>query len=169
MLILMKQHGRMIVCCVIAALTFGIAFGMRADGYQGFVQIAYGKAMEDMTEETAGRADAQAAQAVAARRKPEIAYTYQKTLSGENVSLNSMFSATDADGNPAAVNITDVLDASGKSLLYQTEYDKKRERALQNTENFQFPLPGVYRLYVRAADHEKKASCGQYQIPVTSN
>lgn len=167
MLILMKQHGRTITCCVIAALIFGIAFGIRADGYQGFIQIAYGKAMEDMTEETAGRADAQASQAVAARTKPKIAYVYQKTLSGEKVSLNSMFFATDADGNPAAVTIMDVTDAYGNSLLYQTERDKKRKIALQDTEEFQFPVPGIYRLYVKAADREKKAVCGQYQIPVT--
>ena len=169
MLILMKQHGRTIVCCVIAALVFGIAFGIREDGYQGFIQIAYGKAMGDMTEETEGRADAQAAKAVAERKKPEIAYAYQKTLSMEEVSLDGMFSATDADGGPANVQITDVRDALGKSLLYQTEHDKKRKHALQDTENFRFPAPGIYRLYVRAADREKKASCGQYQIPVTSN
>lgn len=169
MLALVKQHGRTITCCVIAALAFGIIFGIRADGYQGFIQIAYGKSMGDITEEAAGRADARAAQAVASRRKPEITYTYQKTLSEVKVNLDGMFCAVDADGNPASVKITDVLDASGKSLLYQTEQDKKRKRALQDTGNFQFPAPGVYKMLVRAADHEKKAFCCRYQIPVTSN
>lgn len=169
MLILMKQHGRTIVCCVIAVLALGMAFGIRVDGYQGFIQIAYGKAMGDMTRDAAGDAGMEAVNAIAARRKPDISYVYQKTLPKTTVNLDAMFSAKDADGNPVDVKITDILDASGKSLLYQTDLDRKKGKAIEDTAGFQFPAVGVYRINVKAVDWEKKAAFEQYQIPVTSN
>lgn len=169
MLSVIKQHGRTIVCCMAAFMAFGIAFGIRMDGHQGFVQIVYERAMGDLTGDPASHADEGAVRTIAARNRPEIVYTCQKTLPKKKVSLDAMFVATDADGSPVAVEITDVQDASGKSLLYLTDLDRKKKNALQDTADFQFPAVGIYKLKVRAEDCEKKTAYEQYQIPVTSN
>lgn len=169
MLSVIKQHGRTIVCCMAVFLSFGIVCGIRLDGYQGFIQIVYGKAAAGLTGNSESDMNVEAVRAVAARGKPEIVFDYHKTLPKKKVSLDDMFSATDADGDPVAVEITDVRDAFGKSILYLTDLDRKKKNALQNTADFQFPAVGVYKLAVRAADREKRTTCEQYQIPVTSN
>lgn len=169
MLSVMKQHGRTILCCMTAVLIFAAVFCIRAGGRRGLIQIAYERALGDLTEEPESRADEEAVRAVAVRKPPEISFAYQKTYPDAAVCLNDMFLAKDADGALIAVEITDVLDGSGRSLLYGEDSGHTKKKPLQDTRNFRFPSVGIYMLTVKATDREKKTACAQYQIPVTSN
>lgn len=164
------QYGKAILVGAVSSLAFAAAFGIKADGRKGFIQIAYGKALEGASlSGAADREDADVNLAIAARSVPKVVYAYQKTVPCQAVNLNAMFSAEDAQGNPVKVEITDIFDASGKSVLYQTKEDKLAKRKKQETEEFVFSCIGAYTLCVTAVDAERKAFCGRYQIPVTSN
>lgn len=168
MLSVVKQYGRTILCCVIAALIFGMVFHIRSEEKTGLIQIAYGRAAKDMrTIDILEYRDTDAWRAAAVRTKPEILFCYTKTLPGTAVNVDAMFSAKDADGREAVVMVTDILDASGMSILYATEADKTENRRMFATEQFCFPSPGFYTLCVRAVDTENKTACAQYQFPVT--
>lgn len=170
MLILMKQHGRIIIGCVISVLVLGIIFGIRVGGDTGFVRIAYKKAMGDRTDtDIADYTDAEAVEAVLARSKPEIRYSYTKVTVGKEADIGAMFLAEDADGNPVAVEITDILNVSGASILYETEEDRKNKKYTHDTAHFLFPVSGIYTLRVKAEDDEKRETYRQYKIPVSGS
>ena len=134
------QYGKAILVGAVSSLAFAAAFGIKADGRKGFIQIAYGKALEGASlSGAADREDADVNLAIAARSVPKVVYAYQKTV------------------------------PSGKSVLYQTKEDKLAKRKKQETEEFVFSCIGAYTLCVTAVDAERKAFCGRYQIPVTSN
>ena len=80
-----------------------------------------------------------------------------------------MFQANDADGNPVLCEITDILDDTGKSILYVTEDDRENKRKTYDTGKFSFPAIGIYTLDIKAQDAEKKVAYGRYRFPVTSS
>lgn len=80
-----------------------------------------------------------------------------------------MFEAKDAEGNPAALEITDIVNPMGESILYLTKEDKKQHRQSEDTKNILFARTGIYTVYVKAVDAEKKQTYEQYRLPVTSN
>ena len=86
------QYGKAILVGAVSSLAFAAAFGIKADGRKGFIQIAYGKALEGAS--LSGAAD---------RSVPKVVYAYQKTVPCQAVNLNAMFSAEDAQGNPVKV------------------------------------------------------------------
>ncbi len=172
MQILMKQQGRTIALCMAAAVVFGIFFHIRVDGKTGWFAVAYAKAMERAEQEEASLdadADAGVYQTVAARRRPEIVFVCQKIAPQKAVNLHAMFTAKDADGNPAEVEILDVYDASGGSVLYRSNEERAKKTGAYHTTGVVFPAVGVYALKVRATDAQKKTSCRIYKIPVTGS
>ena len=170
MVALMKQYGKAVFICVTSVLVLGILFQMQSEGKTGFMEIIYQKTMEDMSKASpADYTDADAVKAVMARKKPQITYTYTKTLVGAVVNLENMFEAKDAEGNPAALEITDILNPMGESILYLTKEDKKQHRQSEDTKNILFARTGIYTVYVKAVDAEKKQTYEQYRLPVTSN
>lgn len=166
MLILMKQHGKMIVCCIVSVLLIGILFGMRIDGNTGLIEIAYGKAMS-AREDLEPAVFVDAVKNVLARSKPEITYSYTKTVLKQAANINAMFEASDADGNKISVEVTDILDAYGGSILYESEEDKKNQKRTCDTSEFLFPTSGVYVIRVKAEDAEKRTTYSQYKLPVS--
>lgn len=170
MVTLMKQYGRAILICVTSVLVLGILFRMQSNGKTGFIEVVYDKALEDMNEiNPSDYTDTDAVKAVMARKKPEITYMYTKTLIGSAVNLENMFEAKDAEGNPVAAEITDIRNPLGVSILYSTKEDKKQHRQSGDTKNFLFEKTGIYTVYVKAVDAEKKQTYEQYRLPVTSN
>ena len=170
MIAIMKQHGRTIIYCMAAVFVLGIAFHIRSGSDIGFIQIAYAKAEQGMTKtDVTDYTDALAVKALAARKNPKITYAYSKALPKNTVNLNQMFAAVDADGASVDVEITDVTDSRGESLLYRTAEERKKNIRLCDTKKFMFPSVGVYTVNVRAIDQEKKTADGQYKLPVTSN
>ena len=169
MLILMRQHGRTIVFCILSFLVLGALGSVRSGTEEGFIEIAYRKAFGDSVKtDVASYVDAEAVKAQAARKKPVITFTYVKTLPKKEVNIYQMFSAKDADGNAVMVEITDILKRDGKSVLYRNELEKKKKMPLYDTKKFPFPTVGVYSILVKAVDREKRTSYGQYKLPVTS-
>ncbi len=170
MFTLMKQYGRAVLICAAAALVFGILFRMQSGQKTGFIELVYEKAMEDMSDDNPmSYTDAEAVKAAAARKKPAITYTYTKVLSGSAVNLEAMFEAEDAAGNRIAAEITDIVSPLGESILYLTKEDRKHRRKSGDTQSFLFADTGIYTVYVKAVDAEKKQTYGQYRLPVTSN
>lgn len=167
---LMKQHGRTILYCAAAVLVLGIAFHIRSGLNTGFIQIAYAKARQSMSNmDVMAYTDTSAVKAFAARSKPKITYSYTKALPKSEINLNQMFSAVDADGTSVAVEITDILNSRGESILYQTEEERKQHIMQYHTDKFLFPSVGIYTINVKATDTEKKTVYGKYRLPVTSN
>lgn len=170
MYILMKQYGRTIIICITAMLVLGILFCMQSDNKKGFAALAYEKAMGDMDDRNfADYTDTAAVKKAAARKKPKIVYTYEKTLPGMAVNLENMFAAEDAEGNCIAVEVTDLLNSAGDSILYLTKEDRKLRRKSGDVKRFLFAETGIYTVCVKAVDAEKKQTCGQYRLPVTSH
>lgn len=170
MFILMKQYGRAILICITAMLILGIMFFAKSGGKKGFIAAAYETVMEDLSESSlADCTDTDAVRAAAARKKPDIVYTYEKTLPGSAVNLDHMFEAQDAEGNRITAEITDILDPLGKSILYLTKEDRKLRRRSGDTKRFLFTETGIYTICVKAVDAEKKRTNGQYRLPVTSH
>lgn len=170
MFILMKQYGRAVIICITAALVLGILFRMQSGGKTGFIALAFETAMEDFSDgNPAGETDTNAVKAAAARKKPEITYTYVKTVSKAEMNLEAMFEAKDAEGNPIAAEITDIVNPAGDSILYLTKEDRKLGRKSGDTKSFLFAETGIYTVYVKAVDTEKKRAYGQYRLPVTTH
>ena len=170
MFILMKQYGRTVIICVTAVLVLGILFRMQSGGKMGFIALAYEMAMGDFSDRNpAGETDTNAVKAAAARKKPETTYTYVKTVPKAEMNLEAMFKAKDAEGNPIAIEITDILNPAGDSILYLTKEDRKLRRKSGDTKRFLFANTGIYTIYVRAVDTEKKQAYGQYRLPVTTH
>ncbi len=168
MLAFIKQHGRMILYCVAAVLVLAIAFGISLDGKKGMILIAAQKAAEHMEAvDIRTERDVNAVMAAAARRRPKITYTGTNAVSGTAVNLKEMFSAADADGISVAVEITDVLDVSGKSVLYETKEQRKHKTGKYDPEGFVFSTAGIYTVHVKAVDREKKVSRMKFRLPVT--
>lgn len=168
--ILMKQYGRAVLICITAALVLGILFRMQSGGKTGFIALLYEQAIKDMSGGSpADYTDTDAVKAAMAREKPEIIYTYEKVIPGSAVNLENMFDAKDADGNRIAAEITDILNPEGESVLYLTKEDRKQNRRSGDTKCFLFADTGIYTIYVKAVDAEKKQSYGQYRLPVTSH
>ena len=159
MLLLMKQYGRTIVVCLVSMLMFGAFAAIRAGESKGLAEIVFRKAMEGSMEADSGSyADVNAVKEIAKRSAPEIKYTYMKAYMGNPVDLNAMFAATDADGNMAEIEILDIFDHFGNSVL---------DTVKNGAESFLFREMGIYTLRVKAVDHEKKVCYGQYRLPVT--
>lgn len=170
MFTLMKQYGRAVTVCITAAIMFGILFHIQSGGKTGFIELVYDKASGDMNYVSpADYRDTDAVKAAAARKKPEIIYTYTKVILGTAVNLEAMFEARDADGNPVAAELLDIVGPSGESVLYLTEEDRKLHRQSGDTKSFVFSVPGVYTVYVKAVDAEKKQTYGQYGLPVNGH
>ena len=170
MFTLMKQYGRAVLICVTAALIFGILFHMQSDGKTGFIALVYDKALGDMNDvDPTDYTDTDAVKAAVARGKPEIIYTYEKVLPDTAVNLENMFEAKDVDGNFVAVEMIDIVSPSGESVLYLTKEDRKLHRQSGDTKSFLFADTGIYTVYVKAVDAEKKQTYGQYKLPVTSH
>ncbi len=170
MVTLMKEYGRAILICATSVLVLGILFRMQSNGKIGFIEVIYDKALEDVNESNpSDYTDTDVVKAVMAREKPEITYTYAKTLVGAAVNLENMFEAKDAEGNPVAVEITDIVNPLGASVLYSTKENKKRHLKSGDTKSFLFAETGIYTVYVKAVDAEKKQTYEQYRLPVTSN
>lgn len=170
MITLMKQHGRTIIYCMVSVFVLGIAFHIRSGSDVGFIQIAYAQARQGVTQtDVTAYTDALAVKAFAARKKPKITYSYTKTLPKKAVNLNQMFVAVDADGTSVAVEITDVINSCGESILYRSAEEKKKNICLYDTKEMMFPSVGIYTVNVRVVDKEKKTAYGQYKLPVTGN
>lgn len=170
MVTLMKQYGRAVLICATSVLVLGILFRMQSNGKTGFIEVVYDKALEDMNmTNPSDYTDTDVVKAVMARKKPEITFTYVKTLVGSAVNLENMFEAKDAEGNPVAAEITDIVNSLGVSILYSTKEDKKQHRKSGDTKSFLFAETGIYTVYVKAVDAEKKQVYEQYRLPVTSN
>ena len=170
MLILMKQHGRMILLVITAVSVLGIAFRIRINGHTGFIRAAYGKAMEDVDLSGARTSmDVDAAKAAAARKQPEITFCCTKILPHGKVNLKAMLTAKDADGNRIDTEITDIVNEAGESMLYQTENDRKSKLTACDPTAFLFPAVGIYVMNVTAVDREQKTAEVWFRIPVTGN
>lgn len=170
MLVFMKQYGRTMVFVLIAAAVLAIAFQIRINGHTGFIQAAFGKAMEGRSSGgILPLRDVDAVKAAAVRKEPQISFRCTKILPQQAVDLNAMVTAADADGNPVNVEITDIVNEAGESILYQTKEDRKDSAAACSTTGFLFPAAGIYTMDVQAADREQKTAKVQFRIPVTGN
>ena len=170
MTIFMKQYGRTILYVVFAAAVFGMIFGTQVGEHTGFVQAAYQKANEDRTDrDVTVYTDVDAVKKVIARKNPEITFSYQKTLPGIPADLGRMFLAKDEEGNPVTVEITDILDGMGDSILFLTEEDRNQKKYICDPASFVFSKTGIYTIKVKAADREQKTSYQEYKLPVTSH
>lgn len=158
MSVFIKEHGRTVVCCAAAVFVLGVVFCIRSGEDKGFIQIAYARAKEDMAH-TDFLLYTEAVKTVMARKKPEIVYLYKKILPGETVNIDGMFLARDADGKPAQVEICDILNSLGESIL-------DTEKGC-DTKKFLFPVSGIYTLKVKASDKENRTVCKQYKALVS--
>ena len=170
MVTIIRQYGRAVLLGITALFVFGAVCAVRSGENTGLIRIIYDRAMQNMSKADPGHAwDADAVKAAAAWRGPEITFTYTKTIPKTSVNLDEMFAAKDADGNQILCEITDILDDTGKSILYATEEDRKNKRKTYDTGRFSFPGIGIYTLCIKALDTEKKAAYEQYRFPVTSS
>ena len=159
MLSFIKQYGKTVLFAIAGVAVLGIAFGIRVNGHTGFIQAAYGRAMEGMDmPDVRGLGDTDAVKAAAARVRPQIVFRCGKILPQVPVDLKAMLTARDADGNQVDVIITDIITKGGGSVFVG---------AACTPEAFVFPYAGIYIMEVTVSDREKKTAKAQFRIPVT--
>lgn len=75
---------------------------------------------------------------------PNIKFITTQVFANKRINLDNMFQADGTDGNAAEIMIEDVKKASGESILFASEHDKRKDIRIQQTDSFQFAVCGVY-------------------------
>lgn len=119
-----------------------------------------GQRMEAPKQSFSGSADTAATEESCAREAPVIACTGKTNWkTGETIHVDSIFSATDAEGNTLAVKVRDITDAEGNSAM--DSYEKTGNTA-------SFSRSGIYTFRLKAIDSERKTAEAAFPVAIDS-
>lgn len=117
-----------------------------------------GQRMDAEKEDFSNSKDTGAVEDICAREEPSITCVGKKTWNtGEAISINSVFTAADAEGNLLTVKTVDITDESGNSAM--DSYQEASRTAV-------FSRRGVYTFHLRAMDSERKTAEAKFSFAV---
>lgn len=166
MLTVLKTYGKTIITVLSVLAVLALLALINVNGKKGLTgAVAETADFEDV--DYAAFADALAIEDYTALGVPEITYESPAVKAGEEYDLNSIFSAAGTDGQPCRTEVMDVKDASGNSLLFASEEDRRNNVRQQQTDAFCFSSPGIYSICVQAVDGNRRVSSKEISLPVT--
>lgn len=135
----MEQYGKAVLCALVAVTLLAIVFGgLQAGEAKGLPAVL--KAGADIQGvDYSNYKDGEQSAFVMEKERPRVQFDGAKLWTDCGYKTEDLFSAKDAEGNPAEVRILKIFDKDGQELTV--------------TEgNIQFGSQGVYRILVKAVD-----------------
>lgn len=148
-----REYGGTVIAVFVLLLLFFLVFGkLEWKGNTGFLHIlGQGTGIEG--KNFAEYQDSQNTVQVMEQKRPVINYADIQIQTGDVLHKDTLFMATDADGNPAETKIFKVLNPVGSEVAQTGGYIK-------------FELQGIYQFWVRATDRNCGVTEQVYEIPV---
>lgn len=137
----------------------GIAFAAIAAILAGSALLSKtGQRMDVESENFSNCADTNATAEICGRKAPKIICAGKKIWAiGETIPIETLFLATDADGNQIRVDVEDITDADGNSAM--GNYREASQEAL-------FQNRGVYTFHLKTMDSERKTATQKISVVV---
>lgn len=160
-----KPYAKAILAMISVVMVFAVLALVPVNGKTGIEHIiGAGADFEDV--DYSSFQDTSAMKHYAEAGTPEIRFLTAQVFANKNTDLDSMFRADGTDGQEAEITIEDVKTASGGSILFASENDKRKDNRMQHTDSFRFTVCGIYSVYVKAVDGNQRVAYMKCNIPV---
>lgn len=162
---ILKPYAKTIFAAAASIMVFAVLAMIPMDGRTGLEHII-GAGADFEEADYASFQDAEAMKLYTEAGAPKIRFVPAQVFVNKSTDLNRLFQADGTDGRPAEIMVEDVQTASGDSILFASEADRRKNIRMQPTDAFQFAVCGIYSVYVKAVDGNQCASYMKCKIPV---